>query len=114
MFARRPRALSAAILTACLIAPPAIAQDGSAAPETGLLTDLENGDISCYLALKPEGGEPVYVSADFALCEQTDLIDSTVRLVYEEASVLAASCEGDMDCGKSDIILLAVEMTKAH
>ena len=91
---------------------PALAEE--ATPETGVLNALENGDVSCYLALTPPGGEEIYVSADFALCERQDLIGSKVSLRYEEARVLAASCEGDMDCGKTDIIQLAVEMTKAE
>lgn len=111
---RRLSILVAAFAAMSLTAPPAAAQDDAAMPETALLTDLEQGDVSCYLALTPEDSEPVYVSAAFELCEQTDLIGSAVRLVYEEASVLAASCEGDMDCGESDIVMLAVEMAPAR
>ncbi len=72
----------------------------------GILREAQSGDVSCYLMLEGDDGETFYESAGFDICEDTGLINKRVRLSYSIENVLAAECEGDVDCGKSDQIVL--------
>jgi len=83
----------------------------TAAP-ADVLVGLENGDRACYVVVRRAGGEQRQ-EGDFALCgggehDASQLIGKPVRLKTRKAKVLAASCEGDMDCGKSDEVDLVV------
>lgn len=83
-------------------------------PASGQLLRMEAGDVSCYLHLRTALGSVEIVHADFELCDLTSLIGERVAMRYKAANVLAASCEGDVDCGRSDRVMLAVSMTRAN
>jgi hypothetical protein len=112
--------LTALSLAACggsSKAPAAPAPPPAAAPLTGTLTGLENGDRACYVALDLDGAAQS-IEGDFELCaggskDATALIGQRVVVTRERANVLAASCEGDVDCGKSDAVDLVVSITAA-
>lgn len=99
-----------------------VAADTTAAAEptganTGTLTALTNGDAACYVELTTDGG-PVSLPGSFELCagggsDATALIGQTVNYTTEKANILAASCEGDVDCGKSDEVDLVMTITAA-
>ncbi len=93
--------------------PPVAAPPAAPAPTappgklaSGTVTELQAGDVACYITLKPDQGDPVHEMADFDICEQTSLVGRKVSLTWEEANVLAAECQGDVDCGKSDKVWL--------
>ena len=77
----------------------------------------ENVDRACYVALRLETHRgprwkrlrPVPEGASDA----SALIGQQVTFTTERASVLAASCEGDMDCGKSDQVELVKTISAA-
>jgi tetratricopeptide (TPR) repeat protein len=84
---------------------------------SGVLLDLENGDRACYVGLRTRDGE-IGVEGDFELCkggsrDATRLIGQPVVTETLRDHVLAASCEGDMDCGKSDEVDLIVTIRRA-
>ncbi|MFM7676591.1 MAG: hypothetical protein ACKO5F_13655 [Synechococcus sp.] len=79
-------------------------------PATGILRSLQNGDRACYAEVEDARGVRRNLEAAFELCERTDLIGRRVRLVRRTARVLAASCQGDPDCGRSDVVQLIVEL----
>jgi hypothetical protein len=79
----------------------------------GILTDLVAGDIACYADFETDTGEFFGEMADFGICDQTDLIGTRVELSYDTANVLAAECQGDMDCGKSDTVVVISWMKPA-
>lgn len=81
----------------------------------GTLTRLENGDRACYVILTTAAGERS-IEGDFDLCpggskDASALIGQPVTWTTRPAKVLAAACEGDMDCGKSDDVDLVDTIT---
>ncbi len=95
---------------------PTTPAPGAAAP-TGTLKELQNGDRACYVVVDTDAGEQS-IEGSFDLCEggphdATALIGQRVTWTTEKANVLAASCEGDMDCGKSDEVELIITLTAA-
>lgn len=90
-----------------------------AAPEVVTLVNLENGDRACYVYFQREDGTEVSFEGDFGLCpngeiDASTLIGAQVTYRTERANVLAASCEGDIDCGESDEVDLVVEINAAE
>ncbi len=74
---------------------------------SGLVTGAEAGDVACYLTLEDDDGEPFTEMAAFEICEQqAQLVGQRVALSYTLENVLAAECQGDVDCGKSDRVAL--------
>ncbi len=78
-------------------------------PLAGRLVALQAGDVACYADIEV-AGEVQNRMAGFHVCAQEGLIGKQVRLGWEQASVLAADCEGDMDCGRSDSVQLIDRM----
>ncbi len=74
-------------------------------PAVATITDLSSGDRACYVRLVDENGRKTSQFANFEICQQ-DLIGAQVRLTYETANILAFSCSGDPDCGRSDRAIL--------
>lgn len=72
----------------------------------GILRSAEAGDMACYLSLETSAGETFDEMAAFELCEEPALIGQRLKLSYSVENVLAAECQGDMDCGKSDQVVL--------
>lgn len=74
---------------------------------SGLVTGVEAGDVACYLTLEDADGESFTEMAAFEICEQQEqLVGKRVALSYAMENVLAAECQGDVDCGKSDRVAL--------
>lgn len=99
--------------------PPASTPEtpAAAAPLTATLTGLESGDRACYVSLDLDGAVQS-IEGDFELCaggskDATALIGQRVVVTRERAKVLAAACEGDVDCGQSDEVDLVVSITPA-
>ena len=63
----------------------------------------QSGDRACYIVL--ESGDSLL--ADFDVCE-IDLAGKTIRYQTEKAAVQSMDCEGDPECGLSDIVDLVV------
>ncbi len=78
-------------------------------PMQGRLISLQAGDVACYAEVEV-AGEVQSLMADFQVCEQEALVGKHVRWGWTEAKVLAADCEGDMDCGRSDTVQLIDRM----
>lgn len=74
-----------------VIPPPAIAT----------VSSLVAGDRACYVDLVDADGKKTTQFARFEICEQ-DILGAQVQLVYETSNILAFSCQGDIDCGRSD------------
>jgi predicted small lipoprotein YifL len=91
--------------------------------ETGPTTDVptgpvvlkgaEQGDRACYISVALPDGTETSLEGSFELCTpETDaMVGQTVVLTYEKGNVLAAECEGDVDCGKSDEVDLVMTIT---
>ena len=72
---------------------------------------MQNGDTGCYLILKDDKGQSLSQLGDFDLCETgRALIGKKVALTYSTARVMAASCQGDVDCKKSDTRSIVTRM----
>lgn len=84
--------------------PAAAAPPGKIA--SGTITELVAGDAACYVTLKPDTGDAVTEMAEFEICEKPELVGTKVQLTWKQGEVLAAECQGDVDCGKTDKVWL--------
>ena len=85
---------------------------------TVTLKELQNGDRACYVVVTTAKGEEQSIEGDFDLCpsnskDASKLIGKQVTYKTKKANVLAASCQGDVDCGKSDEVDLVIEISAA-
>ena len=71
-----------------------------------MLTELQSGDVACYLTLKDNKGKEFTELAAFEICEMTQLVGKTVRLSYRIESVIADSCQGDPECKDTRMVAL--------
>ena len=98
-------------------ASPAAPAPTTAGAPVGTLKELQNGDRACYVVVDTDAGEQS-IEGDFELCpggaqDASALIGQRVTWTTEKANVLAASCEGDVDCGKSDEVDLIKTLSAA-
>ena len=99
---------------ACLLVLPfpAAAQDtvtigGEKKRAFGTPTAFRNGDTACSVTLKDDRGITFDELADFDLCTQKkSLKGKRLALTYKTARVMAASCQGNPDCKKSETVAL--------
>lgn len=110
------------VLAACggASTPPVTNAGTGPAPaaETFTLKELQNGDRACYVVMTTAAGEEKSIEGDFDLCpsnskDASKLIGKQVTYKTKKANVLAASCQGDVDCGKSDEVDLVIEISAA-
>ena len=79
-------------------------------PTVATVSRLVMGDRACYVDLVDANGKMTTQFANFEICEQ-DIVGAEVQLAYETGNILAFSCQGDLDCGRTDAVLL---MTQAN
>lgn len=73
----------------------------------GVITDLQNGDVACYLTLKDDRGVEFNEMADFSICEHADqLRGRRVALTYAMEHVIADACQGDPECTQTQTVAL--------
>lgn len=95
-----------------LAAFPAAAQEtvtvgGEKKRGFGTPTAFRNGDTACYVTLKDDRGATFDELADFDLCaREKSLKGKRLALTYKTARVMAASCQGNPDCKKSETVVL--------
>jgi len=105
----------AACRPAAPIATAIPADDGVAALT---LRDLQLGDRACYVVVEKADGSADDLAGDFDLCPggahtAAALLGKRIAYTTRPASVLAASCQGDLDCGESDHVDLVVTIAPA-
>jgi hypothetical protein len=92
--------------------PSASASTGSGA-EAVLIKALNPGDTACYITLENARGKRSEEMASFELCERPKLVGQRVLLKRKAEKVMAASCQGNMDCKKTQTVNLIVGVEKA-
>ncbi len=99
--------LTTASLCGAALAGDMVTIDGQTKHARGAITDLQPGDVACYLLMTDEKGAAFTEMGDYSICDRSPaLIGKTVRLTYGRGQVLADECQGDPDCGKSQSVLL--------
>jgi hypothetical protein len=83
----------------------------------GTLDGLELGDRACYVQLDVDGTKHS-AEGEFELCagqsrDATPLVGKRVKWTTVRANVLAASCQGDVDCKQSDVVDLVETLALA-
>ncbi|MTJ06575.1 MULTISPECIES: hypothetical protein [unclassified Anabaena] len=69
-------------------------------PKVGIVKELVNGDLLCYVTLVDEKGIEHNVGATFEICEEEKkFLNKKIRAVYEIESV--SDCESIEPCGKT-------------
>jgi hypothetical protein len=76
----------------------------------GTIVSMQAGDRACYVKLLDEKNNKFDALADFDICENKNLIGKKSKLFYEQGNVLAMSCQGNMDCDKSDVVDMIVRV----
>ena len=75
-------------------------RDGSKKPKLGIVKELVNGDLMCYVTLVDKKGIEHNVGASFDICaDEKKFVNKKVRAVYEIQSV--NDCESAEPCGKT-------------
>ncbi len=91
--------------------PPSISLADTTAkpnhPAIATIKSLTSGDRACYAAVMDDKGLRSTQFASFEICDQQqDLVGKRVQLTYKVGNILAASCQGNVDCGKTDQVML--------
>lgn len=81
---------------------------GESVPTRGVATDMQSGDVSCYLTLRTDDGAEETVHADYSVCDSDAIVGRRVQVEYVEGDVLAESCEGDPECLDTETVALAI------
>lgn len=74
--------------------------------QTETILEMEKGDIACYILLQDGNHYQHREKADFEVCEYRQYIGHKVKVTYGYANVLAESCQGNMDCGRTERVRL--------
>lgn len=74
---------------------------------------LTLGDRACYVDILNNQGETTMQFATFEICEQ-DLVGKQVHLHYEPGEIMAEECNGDIECGLSETVMLITEAKLAE
>jgi hypothetical protein len=80
--------------------------------KTATILSLVPGDNACYVDLKTDRGRTVQNLALYEICDQGYLIGQKVDLFYEQGNVLAASCNGNPDCRRTNTVWLINKILK--
>ena len=101
--------LCLALLPLAASAQETVTVGGVKKPAFGTPTQFTNGDTSCLIAFKDDRGASTIEPADFELCmQEKTLKGKRVAFTYKVSRVQAASCQGDPNCKKSDLVVLIV------
>lgn len=102
-------------LLALLAALPAAAQQGPRpGPAEAVVVSAQAGDAACYLTLRDPAGRQSDWPARFELCEASGVrTGRRYAFRWEPGNILHPSCQGNMDCGRSLRVMLAVEARPA-
>jgi len=77
----------------------------------GTVTSVQNGDVSCYLALTHADGSEMTYPASFEVCNDS-FVGKHVTLEMGLGTVMGDSCEGDPECDDSVEIALATAVNE--
>jgi hypothetical protein len=78
-------------------------------PTVGTVQEMVAGDAACRVALIDEAGQPFSALAPFDICTQ-NLIGQRVALTYGTANVVAAVCQGEVDCGQPETVTVITQV----
>lgn len=79
-------------------------------PEVGVIQQIQQGDLMCYITFTDEGGQQRQTGAIFELCEQPQqYLQKRVRMVYGIRTV--SDCQSNEPCGKTRQTHLVTRMT---
>ncbi|AFZ52682.1 MAG: hypothetical protein Kow0091_10320 [Geminocystis sp.] len=83
-------------------------------PTIATIINMNTGDRGCYVELLDMEGNITVELADFSICEQSNLINKKVELLYEKTNILASECQGNIDCKLSDQVMLIIDVKIAN
>jgi hypothetical protein len=78
-------------------------------PAVGTVQEMVAGDAACRVALIDEAGQSFSALAPFDICTQ-NLIGQRVALTYGTANVVAAVCQGEVDCGQPETVTVITQV----
>jgi len=100
-------ALAASLLPAAAAQAPDTVKIGKEIKKTvAVVTELQAGDVACYLTLKDDQGTEFSELGDFPICEKRSLLGKRVKLTYTLSNVMADECQGNPDCTKTRKVAL--------
>jgi hypothetical protein len=91
---------------------PAATTPNSQRPKIATVTQLTNGDYSCYVNLVDGKGkkyEGMYGSFDFCANEKA-FLNKKVRLSYGQARIYSDTCQGRIPCNQTRVVTLITKM----
>ena len=95
--------------------PPKMIVRQKTRAKTVTITEMNQGDIACYITFKKANGRFDTEMADFKFCEdKSNYIGKKAAFSYRKQNVLSPECQGDHDCGKSQLVDLVAEIKILH
>ncbi len=82
-------------------------------PRLATIKRLTSGDRACYVEIVDLQGQLSTQFAEFSICQEKRFIGERAELTYKPGNILAASCQGNVDCGKTDPVMLITKMRLA-
>lgn len=78
-------------------------------PEVGIIQQIQQGDLMCYITFTDETGQQRQTGGSFELCEQPQqYLQQRVRLIYGVRNV--SDCQSNEPCGKTRQAHLVIKM----
>jgi hypothetical protein len=89
----------------------------STAAEEWTLVSITNADTSCGIELQGADGQSKYFDGSYDFCpggprDAAGLVGKKVTITTEKGNVMAAECEGNPDCGKSEEVDIVESITE--
>ncbi|MGN6182380.1 MAG: hypothetical protein ACTHQM_01860 [Thermoanaerobaculia bacterium] len=103
---RHSLVLSLLLASSLFAAEPTVRVGKETKKTTGIVRDVQSGDVACYLTLTDAQGREFTELAGFEICEMPSLIGKRVTLTYTLGKVMADECQGDPECTKSRTVAL--------
>lgn len=72
--------------------------------EFNTIIALTMGDRACYVDFTDKDGKRYVEMTDFEICEQKALVNRQVIFTYTKENVMAAECQGNPECTKSETV----------
>ncbi len=109
--------ISAIVATCVLTAIPKVAVSETVKPNNPPIATVKKmtaGDRACYVEIVDLQGKPSTQFASFPICEQDQrFLNQRVQITYTVGKIVAASCQGNIECGKTDSVMLITKMRLA-
>ena len=111
MFPLKTLSAFVSLLFLCHNATANEASDEKPPDEVVTITQMQQGDVACYLTFKDAQQKTRSAEADFSICNTPNLLHQKSTVTFRKVQILAGRCEGDPDCPHRETVWLVGSAT---